>query len=153
MARPYHKHGLTNTRLYRAWQHMKDRCNNPAAKNYKDYGGRGITLCQEWMDFETFAEWAFSHGYADDLSIERIDNDSGYRPDNCKWATWKEQRANQRQRKSKSGIVGVRDLGPNYFVAYACEGRKYHYLGRFETAAEAVRARAEYIERHKNGAV
>lgn len=76
---------------------MKTRCYNPNAQNYKDYGGRGITICSEWFhDFAAFRDWAMSHGYQDDLTIDRIDNSKGYGPDNCRWATMKEQRANQR---------------------------------------------------------
>ncbi len=82
---------------------MKKRCYNPAYKIYKDYGGRGITVCAEWLhDFVAFRDWALSHGYQDDLTIDRIDNDKGYSPDNCHWATMKEQRVNQRPRTKKN---------------------------------------------------
>ena len=94
--------GGKRTRLYRIWRAMKTRCYNLNAQNYKDYGGRGITICPEWLhDFVAFRDWALSHGYRDDLSIDRIDNDKGYSPDNCRWATAKEQRANQRSNKGK----------------------------------------------------
>ena len=153
MPRDYNKHGMTKTRLYTAWQHMKDRCLNEKAINYKDYGGRGIGICTEWMKFENFAEWSLTHGYSDTLSIDRIDNDKGYYPENCRWATWIQQRANQRPRKSKSGYVGVRVCGPDYYVAYVCHGRKYHYIGRYKTAVEASEARRKFIEDESNGAL
>lgn len=95
--------GGKKTRLYRIWRAMKTRCYNPNAQNYKDYGGRGITICPEWLhDFAAFRDWAMSHGYRDDLTIDRIDNGKGYSPDNCRWATMKEQRANQRPYKREN---------------------------------------------------
>lgn len=70
--------------------------------NYKDYGGRGITVCDEWAkDLKAFYDWAMANGYRDDLTIDRINNDEGYRPDNCRWATYHEQRLNQRKKVEK----------------------------------------------------
>lgn len=76
---------------------MKQRCTNPNKINYARYGGRGIKVCSEWMEsFEAFYEWATTHGYKDDLSLDRINNDGNYEPGNCRWATPKEQAANRR---------------------------------------------------------
>lgn len=89
-------HGKTETRLYGIWCKMKRRCeaiNDPA---YINYGGRGIKICDEWHDFQNFYDWAVANGYQDDLTIERVDYNKGYSPDNCTWITLGEQTWNKR---------------------------------------------------------
>ena len=95
-------HGLRRTRLYALWCNIKSRCFNPNNAHYKDYGGRNITICNEWKDnFMSFHDWAFDNGYNEkakkyECTIDRIDNNKDYCPDNCRWITMKEQTRNKR---------------------------------------------------------
>ena len=90
-------HGMSKTRLYNAWHSMKARCYNPTNHNYIHYGNRGIVVCDEWKNsFEEFYKWAVSNGYQDGLTLDRIDNDKYYGPDNCRWTTMKVQNNNRR---------------------------------------------------------
>jgi len=90
-------HGKKNTRLYSIWHGIKGRCLNETDKDYRKYGGRGIKVCKEWIDdFMNFYNWSMANGYRDDLTIDRVDNDGNYEPDNCRWITNKEQSRNRR---------------------------------------------------------
>lgn len=89
-------HGRSHTRLYRIWQAMRDRTGNPRNSRFKYYGERGITVCPDWQEFEPFAKWADANGYADNLSIDRIDVNGNYEPSNCRWATQAVQVQNRR---------------------------------------------------------
>ena len=89
-------HGESHsTKLYRVWCGMKERCSNPHNKSYKNYGGKNITVCEEWeKSYEAFREWAYANGYKQGLTIDRINTEKGYCPDNCRWVDTATQNRN-----------------------------------------------------------
>lgn len=89
------KHFGKGTRLYNIWKNMRERCNNSSSTSFKNYGGKGIKVCKEWDSFVEFEHWALTHGYEENLSIDRIDNSKGYSPDNCRWANVEVQSRNR----------------------------------------------------------
>lgn len=92
-----YKHGLRHTRIYGIWLQMKNRCYNTNTERFKDYGGRGISICEEWRnDFKSFYNWSMSNGYKEGLTIDRINNDGNYEPKNCRWVEIKIQNRNAR---------------------------------------------------------
>lgn len=86
---------VSDDRIYRTWMHMLQRCENVNDKAYKNYGMRGIKVCEEWHDFTNFQEWALTNGYSDSLTIDRIDCNGNYEPNNCRWVTQKIQQNNR----------------------------------------------------------
>lgn len=130
--------GKSYTRIYRIWQGMKKRCYNPNFVSYNRYGGRGITVCEEWRNSSSsFYRWAINNGYSDDLSIDRIDNDGNYEPSNCRWTTSKVQASNQsrsgpstrRLNKRIEGLLQAIEWFPNDAQEYIdkLEELGYHF--------------------------
>ena len=141
-------HGLVGHKLYKIWANIKDRTLNSNCKYYNNYGGRGITICDEWKnDFLAFYNWAMSNGYSDELSIDRIDNDGGYSPKNCRWTTKTIQQRNQRiYKNNKSGYKGVFFVKKtNKYISYITVDKNRIHLGSFLTAVEAGIAYNNYI--------
>ena len=143
-------HGLGYTRLYNIWGNIKSRILNSKNKNYTNYGGRGITICEEWKnDFMSFYNWAMENGYEENkgLSIDRIDNDGSYYPENCRWTTQTIQTRNQRINKNnKSGYRGVSFVkAKNKYFACLFINKKSKSLGHFLTAVEGAIAYNNYI--------
>lgn len=89
------RHGRSGTKLYNTWKNMRSRCNNINSKDYPMYGGRGVRICPEWDWYPNFEDWALSHGYAEGLSIERIDVNGNYCPENCTWIPKNQQSRNR----------------------------------------------------------
>lgn len=92
-------HGKYHTQLHGVWQMMKQRCFNPNQRTYKWYGARGIAVCPEWLDFMGFYKWAVANGYSDGLTLDRIDPNGNYAPENCRWVSWKKQMNNKRSNR------------------------------------------------------
>lgn len=135
-----------NRRLYKIWQGMRQRCNNPNDKDYEQYGGRGIKVCAEWDNSsESFINWALQNGYADNLSIDRKDVNGNYCPENCHWATDTEQVRNRRILKSNnSGVNGVHyEPDRRKYRAIIYVDKKKIDLGRYGTLEEAAEARKQ----------
>lgn len=122
-------HGKSKTRLYKIWSGMKRRCFNKNDWGYSRYGGRGITVCEEWKkSYEEFEKWALSHGYEETLTIDRIDVNGNYEPSNCRWASAKEQTENRRTN------ILVKYQGKEMPLKRACEKANISYLAVYTYA-------------------
>ena len=137
-------HNETKTKLYHIWIGMKSRCYAPQSTAYKNYGGRGITVCQEWKNsFLSFKQWALSHGFSDDLSIDRINVNGDYSPENCRWVSNSIQQFNKRKPgRNTSGVVGVSwNKKQNRWIAFITKDYKRQWLGSFVSIDDAIAAR------------
>ncbi len=121
-------HNLSGTRLYSIWKDMKKRCFNKNTTNYDDYGGRGITVCEEWAsDYKQFHDWSINNGYNDKLSIDRIDVNGNYEPNNCRWVTSKVQNSNTRKQKE---FIAISPEGKSYTHKVISQFAELHNLER-----------------------
>lgn len=142
-----YKHGDSFSRLYGIWVDMRARCHNSNLKNYKNYGGRGIKVCKEWDEsYTAFKEWALKNNYKDDLTIDRIDVNGNYEPDNCRWTTMlvqsRNKRANTKNLSKTSGVTLIK--GTTWVVRIKSRGVQYN-IGSFKMSElkEAIEARRD----------
>lgn len=137
---PFYKHGMTKSTEYVAWQNMKRRCLDNSFPGYERWGGRGITVCERWLSFENFYEDMGDK--PNGLTLERIDNNKGYEPSNCEWASYSQQIKNQRLRSdSSSGIKGInRHSNGGWMVRVDGE-----YHGHYKTLSDAKTARERLL--------
>lgn len=138
-------HGEARSRLYCIWCSMKARCSNPNAVGYEYYGGRGIRVCALWASsFVAFRDWALSSGYCDSLQLDRKENDLGYFPENCRWATRQQQMRNTRKRKDAvtsryRGVSWCEGSG-KWRVQICGTSRASVHVGLFDDEIEAAKA-------------
>lgn len=132
-------HGLSGSRLYNIWANMLARCGNENYPQFSDYGGRGISVCNQWHDFTKFADWALANGYADHLTIDRINNDSGYSPHNCRWATRLQQSRNKRPRRDQkltdAQVDAIRNDPRSQKVIAAAYSVRQQHVSRIKSGA------------------
>ena len=139
------KHGLSNHRIYKTWSSMIRRCSNKKDANYKNYGGRGISVCDRWNDVSNFIEDMYPT-FKEGLSIHRVNNDGNYEPSNCAWENKNTQARVTRKVMSTntSGYRGVSEKNGKFQATIGIDG-KYKYLGLFLTAEEAAKAYDKYV--------
>lgn len=138
------KHGASNTHLYKVYYGLKARCENKNNKNYHHYGGRGIKICAEWSNYEAFEAWALSHGYKEGLTIDRIDVNGDYCPENCRWITQREQTRNKRETVYLTAFGETMPLvewAERYNINYATLSRR---IKRGMKAEDALTAKGRY---------
>jgi hypothetical protein len=130
-----YKHGMAKHPIYFVWQTMRQRCSNPKRLDYKYYGGEGKEVCEKWEKFETFRDDMLST-WKPGLTLDRIDNNKGYFPNNCRWVTRAQQAQN---RRTDNGREGIYKVGNKYRVQKQKFGKRIH-IGYFNTKEEAERA-------------
>lgn len=126
-----------DNRLYNIWRGIKKRCTLPSDKDYKNYGGRGIQICNEWLNsYIAFHDWAINNGYSEELTIDRIDYDGNYEPSNCRWVTMKEQNNNKRS---------------NVFFTYNGKTKSMSkWCDEFGVSYEKIKNKYETLKKHNN---
>lgn len=130
---------------YSSWKSMRVRCNNPNYHSYHRYGGRGIKVCKRWDNFNNFI-YDMGPKPSSIHQLDRINNDKGYSPDNCKWVTPKENSNNRKKYTNKTGYTGVHyRKSKNRYEVNVCINRKPHHVGVFKTLKESVLARREFV--------
>lgn len=143
------KHGLSYEPIYNVWRGMKDRCSSKNHASYKNYGGRGISICKEWKnDASVFLKWAMQNGYKKGLQLDRRNNDKDYCPENCRFIVSRKNVLNQRRiiSSNKSGYRGVyKRKNCEKWISNIGINKKVIYLGQYDTKKEAVEARNNYI--------
>jgi len=145
-------HGQTDTALFRVWKELKQRCFNPKSSKYSRYGGRGISVCDEWLEFEPFMEWSLANGYVapakgkrNPISIDRRENDGNYEPSNCRWTNSSIQNQNKGVTKANTtGYTGITKRGSRFESRVTHRGIRTN-IGTFATIADAVMARNKWI--------
>jgi len=140
-------HGMTKTRLHEIWIGMKKRCYNKNCKQYKWYGARGIKICENWnSSFIDFYKWSKENGYMENLELDRIDNDKGYSPENCRYVTTRENLLNRREIQSRntSGYRGI-SRNESSFISKITVNYKAYHIGSFNKISDAVEARNNFI--------
>jgi len=141
-------HNMTSSRLYNIWVQMKGRCYNRKLHSYKDYGARGIKVCDEWLhSFENFYNWAITNNYGSKLTIDRINNDGNYEPNNCRWAT-QAQQVNNRRVWGEIPYYGIVRDNTGYRAQVTINGRKKYIAHSPNDIAFLVRERNKYIDQH-----
>jgi hypothetical protein len=133
-------HGSRPKRLFRIWEGMKARCHSSSASGYRNYGARGISVCEEWRkSFTAFRAWAFANGYSSRLEIDRKKNHLGYDPDNCRWVTKSVNSRNKRKTRNRtSPFRGVSKTKDGTYRAQMSFDSQKSFLGDFRTALEAA---------------
>lgn len=135
-----YRHGYSKHSLYNVWTSVKHRCYSFKSEFYKDYGGRGISVCDEWMNPKIFIEWCLENGWKKGLEIDRRDNDGNYCPENCRFVTHKENVHNRRllMETNISGYCGVYRKNRKKWGSQITIDSKNKYLGYFDTPKEAA---------------
>jgi hypothetical protein len=146
LRKPKEHHGFSSFPLYKRWTAIMSRVTDPDNACYRNYGGRGINICNDWKDYLNFMKWASRSGYRDDLVIDRIDVNGDYEPNNCRWVTKSDSSVNRR----KKDDYCIQKMYRRYMVTVV-RHRHHYYLGTFKTKDEAIKVRDMFLDHYENG--